>query len=119
LEDTDLATIWHNPRCGTSRNTLELMREAGLEPEVIEYLKTPPSAAELAALARDLPGGARDLLRAKEALADELGLNDPAASDQSIIDAVAGHPLLLNRPIVRTDKGVRACRPSETVKHIL
>lgn len=110
-------TIYHNPACGTSRNTLAMIRNAGIEPVVIEYLKTPPSRAELAALAKQA-GGARALLREKEARATELGLNADVADD-TILDAIAAHPLLLNRPVVVTSKGTRSCRPSEVVLELL
>ncbi len=110
-------TIYHNPACGTSRNTLAMIRNAGIEPVVIEYLKTPPSRAELAALAKQA-GGARALLREKEARATELGLNADVADD-TILDAIAAHPLLLNRPVVVTPKGTRSCRPSEVVLELL
>src|SRR5262245_30204184 len=109
-------TIYHNPRCGTSRNTLALIREAGIEPEVIEYLKTPLSRAELAALVARMGVPVREVLRAKEDLAGELGLRDPAVGDDALLDAMAAHPILMNRPIVVTDKGARLCRPAETVR---
>ncbi len=108
--------IYYNPNCGTARNTLALLREAGIEPEIVEYLKTPPSRAELAALARQM-GGARGLLREKEKLAEELGLKQ--AGDEAILDAIAAHPVLLNRPVVVSPKGVKACRPAEMVKELL
>lgn len=108
--------IYYNPSCGTARNTLALLREAGIEPQVIEYLKNPPSRAELAALARQM-GGARPLLREKEKLADELGLKQ--ADDDAILDAIAAQPVLLNRPVVVSPKGVKACRPAELVKELL
>jgi arsenate reductase len=112
-------TIYHNPRCGTSRNTLALLRDAGHEPQVIEYLVTPTSRAELADLAARSGAGAHGLLRSKEALAAELGLNDPAIGDDALLDAMAAHPILINRPIVVTSKGVRLCRPAELVHEIL
>lgn len=112
-------TIYHNPRCGTSRNTLALLRNAGQEPQVIEYLATPPSRAELADLAARSGVGARGLLRSKEALAAELSLDDPAIGDDALLDAMAAHPILINRPIVVTSKGVRLCRPAELVHEIL
>ena len=112
-------TIYHNPKCGTSRNTLALIREAGIEPVVIEYLKEPPSRAALLSLIKRSGGTARDMLRAKEAIADELGLNDPKVSDAKIVDAMVAHPILINRPIVETAHGVRLCRPAETVHEIL
>jgi arsenate reductase (glutaredoxin) len=111
-----IATIYHNPKCGTSRNVLQILREAGIEPEIVEYLKTPLSRKELADLAKKL-GGAREVLRTKEPLAAELGLKD--ADDDSILDAIAEHPVLFNRPVVVTEKGAKACRPSETVREII
>jgi arsenate reductase len=113
------ATIYHNPRCGTSRSALELMRSAGIEPTVIEYLKDPPSRAELAELVAKLGGSARAVLRDKEDLAGELELRDPAVDDEVLLDAMAAHPILLNRPIVITAKGARLCRPAETVRELL
>jgi arsenate reductase (glutaredoxin) len=108
--------IYYNPSCGTARNTLALLREAGIEPQIIEYLKTPPSRADLVALAGQM-GGARPLLREKEKLAEELGLKQ--ADDDAILDAIAAHPILLNRPVVVSPKGVKACRPAELVKEII
>jgi len=106
-------TIYHNPACQTSRNVLALIREAGIEPVIVEYLKTPLSGAQLVALG--LP--ARDLLRTKEKLVAELGLK--SAGDAEILDAIAAHPILFNRPVVTTEKGSKVCRPSETVREIL
>ena len=108
--------IYFTPSCGTARNALALLREAGIEPQVIEYLKNPPSRAELAALAKQM-GGARPLLREKEKLADELGLKQ--ADDEAILDAIAAHPILLNRPVVVSPKGAKACRPADLVKELL
>jgi len=112
-------TIYHNPKCSSSRNVLALIREQGVEPKVVEYLKTPPSRAGLEALIKRGKLEARDLLRTKEPLAAELGLKDAKASDAKILDAIAAHPILLNRPIVATSKGVRPCRPPETVLDLL
>ncbi len=112
-------TIYHNPKCGTSRNVLAFIREAGIEPTVIEYLKEPPSRTELLSLIKRSGGTARDMLRAKEALAGELGLTDPKVSDAKIVDAMMAHPILINRPIVVTERTVKLCRPSETVHEIL
>jgi len=112
-------TIYHNPMCGTSRTTLATIREAGIEPTVIEYLKVPPSRDELAALVARMGVPVRDILRAKEALVAELGLDDPAASDEALLDAMAEHPILINRPIVVSGKGVRLCRPAEAVRELL
>lgn len=112
-------TIYHNPKCGTSRNVLAFIREAGIEPTIIEYLKDPPTRGELQSLIKRSGGTARAMLRAKEALADELGLNDAKVSDARIVDAMVEHPILLNRPIVVTERAVKLCRPSETVHEIL
>jgi arsenate reductase len=108
-------TVFHNPACGTSRSTLALIRERGIEPDVIEYLKHPLDREQL----RRLGIPPRELLRAKEALADELGLNDPAVSDDRLIDAMAQHPVLMNRPVVVTPRGTRLCRPAERVLDLL
>lgn len=110
-------TIYHNPKCGTSRNVLALIRDAGIEPRVVEYLKTPPTRAELTALIKRAGTTARAFLRAKEALASELKLED--ASEAKILDAMMAHPILINRPIVATTRGVRLCRPPEMVHEIL
>ncbi len=111
-------TIYHNPRCGTSRTTLALLQEHGVAPAVIEYLKTPLDRKQLKALAKAV-GGVRRLLREKEAVYGELGLADPTLKDDALIDAIVAHPILLNRPIVATLKGARVCRPAETVLEIL
>ena len=115
---TDI-TIYHNPSCGTSRNTLALIRNSGVEPEVIEYLKTPASKAQLQTLLATLGIGARDLLRQKGTLFEELKLADPGWSDDALLDFMAEHPILMNRPIVLTPLGARLCRPSEAVLDIL
>ena len=114
---TQPITIYHNPACGTSRNTLAMIRAAGIEPHVIDYLKTPPSRAELVDLAARARLTPRDLLRAKEPLAADLGL--AAADDEAILDAMAAHPILINRPLVVTPRGVKLCRPSEQVLDLL
>lgn len=111
--------IYHNPACGTSRNTLALIRNAGVEPHVVEYLKSPPSRAMIVSLAARTGLGLRGLLREKGTPFAELGLGDPALSDDRLLDAVAAHPVLLNRPIVVSPRGVRLCRPSETVLDLL
>lgn len=111
------ATIWHNPKCSTSRNTLALLREAGAEVTIIEYLKTPPSRAELKRLYDRAGLTPRQGLRVKEPLAKELGL--AGASDEAILDAMAANPILIERPLVETDKGVRLGRPPEKVRDIL
>lgn len=112
-------TIYHNPSCGTSRNTLAMIRQSGAEPHVIEYLKTPPSRDELEALIRAMGISARDLLRQKGTPYEELGLDDPKWTDDQLIDFMLEHPILINRPIVVTPLGTRLCRPSETVLDIL
>lgn len=112
-------TIYHNPACGTSRNVLGLIRNSGEEPEIIEYLKTPPSRDELKALIGRMGIKVRDLLRQKGTPYDELGLSDPSLSDDQLLDAMMAHPILINRPIVVTPRGVKLCRPSETVLDIL
>lgn len=112
-------TIYHNPKCGTSRNVLAAIREAGHEPEVIEYLKTPPSRETLQSLIERAGEGARGLLRAKEPLVKELGLDGADVTDAAIVDAMMAHPILINRPIVVTDSAVKLCRPSETVQEVL
>ena len=112
-------TIYHNPACGTSRNVLGLIRNAGEEPRIIEYLKTPPSRDELAGLIARMGISVRDVLRRKGTPYDELGLDDPELTDDQLLDAMMAHPILINRPIVVTDKGVKLCRPSEAVLDIL
>lgn len=111
--------IYHNPDCGTSRNTLGLIRNAGIEPHVIEYLKTPPSRAMLVALIARMGIPVRGLLREKGTPYDALGLDDPTLSDDALIEAMLREPILINRPIVVTPLGVKLCRPSETVLEIL
>ncbi|MGV7245206.1 arsenate reductase (glutaredoxin) [Caballeronia sp. M23-90] len=112
-------TIYHNPDCGTSRNVLALLREAGENPQVIEYLKTPPSRATLERLIDDSGMAVRDVLRIKGTPYRELGLDDPALSDVQLIDAMVAHPILMNRPIVVTPRGTRLCRPSDAVLGLL
>ena len=112
-------TIYHNPACGTSRNTLAMIRQSGVEPVVIEYLKTPPSRQTLVELIKALGISARALLREKGTPYKELGLDDPKWSDDELIDQMLAHPILINRPIVVTAKGIKLCRPSETVLSIL
>ena len=113
------ATIYHNPKCGTSRKTLEILEQEGADVTVVEYLKTPPSKAELSRLyarARITP---RQGLRAKEQLAKDLDLVESAVSDEAILDAMVENPILIERPLVETDKGVRLCRPQDRVREIL
>ena len=111
--------IYHNPACGTSRNTLAMIRNAGLEPHVVEYLKTPPSRALLVDLIDRAGISPRDLLREKGTPYDELGLANPALTDDALLDAMMAHPVLINRPLVVSPLGVRLCRPSEAVLDLL
>ena len=113
------ATIFHNPNCGTSRKTLDILRDSRAELNVVEYLRAPPSRAELKRLYDRAGISPREGLRAKEPLAEELGLNRPGVSDDEVLDAMMAHPILINRPLVETDKGVRLCRPQEVVREIL
>lgn len=112
-------TIYHNPACGTSRNTLAMIRQSGEEPEIIEYLKHPPSRARLIELIEAMAIPVRALLREKGTPYAERGLADPKWSDDQLIDFMLAHPILINRPIVVTPKGVRICRPSEAVLDLL
>ena len=112
-------TIYHNPKCGTSRNALALIRECGHEPQIVEDLKTPPTRETLAQLQADSGLSAREFIRSKEALYTELGLDAPTVSDEQLLDAMAAHPILIERPLDETDKGVRLGRPPETIREIL
>jgi arsenate reductase len=116
--DMDI-TIYHNPACGTSRNTLALIRNTGIEPHVIEYLKTPPSRDTLSALIKDAGLSVRDALREKEAMFVQLDLADASLTDEQLLDAMLAHPILINRPFVVTPAGTRLCRPSERLLEIL
>ena len=113
------ATIYHNPMCGTSRKTLEILRDSGCDVWIHEYLKDPPSRDELKRLYDKARISAREGLRAKEPLAQQLGLTRPDVTDDEVLDAMVEHPILIERPIVETDKGVRLCRPQEKVREIL
>ena len=115
----DGVTIYHNPACGTSRNTLAMIRATGAEPVIIEYLKTPPSRAGLLDLVRRMGIPLRAVLRQKGTPYSELGLDDPGLSDEALLDAIEAHPILINRPIVVSQKGARLCRPSEAVLDLL
>jgi len=112
-------TIFHNPACGTSRNVLALIRNSGVEPEVVEYLKTPPGKERLRALVAAMGIGVRDLLRQKGTPYDDLGLADAKWTDEQLLDFMVAHPILMNRPIVVTPLGTRLCRPSEAVLALL
>lgn len=115
---TDIV-IYHNPECGTSRNALSMIRNAGIEPHVVEYLKTPPSRAMLESLIARAGISPRDLLREKGTPFAELGLDDPALSDGQLVDAMIEHPILINRPLVVSPLGVKLCRPSEEVLDLI
>jgi arsenate reductase len=114
-----MTKIYHNPKCGTSRNTLAILQEAGEEIEVIEYLKTPPTRAELVKMIADAGETPRSAMRAKQQEAEDLGLRDAAATDEAILDGMMQHPILINRPFVITSKGTALCRPSEKVFAIM
>ena len=113
------ATIFHNPLCGTSRKTLDILRTSGADIWVREYLKDPPTRAELKALYERAGISPLDGLRSKEPLAQELGLTAPGIDEDTVLDAMVAHPILINRPLVETDKGVRLCRPQDVVREIL
>jgi arsenate reductase (glutaredoxin) len=119
VSDTSETIIYHNPNCGTSRKVLGMLRDAGLEPRVIEYLKTPPTRDELISLLGRMGKTPRQILRRKGTPYDELGLDDPAKLDDSLIDAILAHPILLERPVVVTPRGVRLCRPAEEVAPLI
>jgi arsenate reductase len=111
--------IYHNPTCGTSRKVLGMLRDSGIEPRVVEYLKTPPSRAEMQALLKQMGMTPWQILRRKGSLFAELGLDDPAKTDNDLLDALQSHPILMERPIVVTDRGTAVCRPAERVKELL
>jgi len=113
------ATIYHNPRCSTSRNALQLLEEAGLKPVIVEYLKNPPSRPTLAGLIQQSGLTVREAIRAKEPIYAELGLDDPSVGDDQLLDAMIEHPVLINRPFVSTAKGTRLCRPHDVVREII
>jgi arsenate reductase len=119
-EESNVSTvIWHNPKCSTSRRVLEMIRAKGVEPTVVDYQKTPPSAAEIKTALKAMGMKPRDLLRRKNTPYDELGLDDPKLSDTQLIETMAEHPLLMERPVVHTKKGTRLCRPVERLQEIL
>jgi arsenate reductase len=112
-------TIWHNPKCATSRKVLALIRAKGIEPRIVEYLKHPPSAGEIRAVLKEMGIGPRELLRRRGTPYDDLGLDKPKWTDAALIAAMAKHPILIERPVVRTGKGARLCRPPDRLKDIL
>ncbi|NYT77247.1 arsenate reductase (glutaredoxin) [Alcaligenaceae bacterium] len=114
-----MTKIYHNPRCGTSRTVLQTLQDRGLQPEIIEYLKTPLTREALASLIRDAGLSVREAMRAKESIYEELGLADPALTDEQLLNAMVEHPILMNRPFVCTEKGSRLCRPAAVVDEIL
>ena len=111
--------IWHNPKCATSRKVLEMIRRKAVEPRVIDYVKTPPSGAEIKAALKEMGISPRDLLRRRGTPYEALGLDDPKLADAALIAAMTEHPILIERPVVRSRKGTRLCRPAERVKEIL
>ncbi len=112
-------TIYHNPNCGTSRTVMGMIRDAEIEPEVIEYLKTPPSRQDMVKLLKDMEMTPRQILRRKGTLFDELGLDNEQLSDDALLDALGEHPILMERPVVVSPKGTRVCRPADLVKDLL
>ncbi|OYX66122.1 MAG: arsenate reductase (glutaredoxin) [Rhizobiales bacterium 32-66-11] len=119
MTEPPVVTIWHNPACGTSRNTLAMIRNAGIEPNIVEYLKTPPAREDVAAAIAAAGLKVRAATRQKGTPYDALGLGDPTLTDDALLDAMMAHPILINRPFVFTPLGVRLCRPSERVLDIL
>jgi arsenate reductase (glutaredoxin) len=111
--------IWHNPKCATSRKVLELIRAKGIEPRIVDYVKSPPSAAQIKAVLEEMGMKPRELLRRRGTPFEELGLDDPKRTDAALIAAMAAHPILIERPVVRSPKGTRLCRPVERVREIL
>src|SRR5260370_741900 len=111
--------IWHNPKCATSRKVLELIRAKGIEPRIVDYVKSPPSAAQIKAALKEMRMKPRELLRRRGTPLDELGLDDPKRTDAELITAMAAHPILIERPVVRSQKGTRLCRPGERLAEIL
>ena len=111
--------IWHNPKCSTSRKVLEMIRHKGIEPQIVDYVKTPPSAAEIKTVLKEMGMKPRELLRRRGTPFDELSLDDPKHTDAALIAAMAAHPILIERPVVRGHKGTRLCRPPERLGEIL
>lgn len=116
---TAMTTIYHNPRCGTSRTVLQMLHDRGIQANVVEYLQTPLSRSELASMIKAAGLSAHEAIRSKETLFQELKLGDPSVTEEQLIDAMAQHPILMNRPFVITDKGTRLCRPATVVEEIL
>ena len=112
-------TIWHNPKCGTSRKVLEMIRAKGIEPAIVDYVKNPPSVAEIKSVLKEMGAKPRDLLRRRGTPYDELGLDDAKLSDADLIAAMQAHPILIERPVVQSRRGTRLCRPPERVHDIL
>ena len=112
-------TIWHNPKCSTSRKVLEMIRAKGITPTIVDYVNAPPSVAELKSVLKEMGARPRDLLRRRGTPYDELGLDDGTLTDAALLAAMHAHPILIERPVVRTRKGTRLCRPSERVEEIL
>lgn len=112
-------TIWHNPKCGTSRKVLEMIRAKGIEPTIVDYVKSPPSVADIKAVLKEMGGKPRDLLRRRGTTYDELGLDDDKLGDAALLAAMHEHPILIERPVVRAPKGTRLCRPGERLEDIL
>jgi arsenate reductase len=116
---TKAITIWHNPKCATSRKVLEMIRAKGIEPTVIDYVKTPPSVADIKSVLAEIGAKPRDLLRRRGTPYDELGLDDAKLGDAALIAAMHAHPILIERPVVRSRKGTRLCRPVERLQEII
>ena len=112
-------TIWHNPKCGTSRKVLEIIRARGVEPKIVDYVKEPPSVAAIKAALKAMGLKPRDLLRKRGTPFDELGLGDTTLSDAALIETMHAHPILIERPVVQSPKGTRLCRPAEVVEELL
>jgi arsenate reductase (glutaredoxin) len=112
-------TIWHNPKCGTSRKVLEMIRAKGIEPTIVDYVKSPPSVADIKAVLKEMGARPRDLLRRRGTPYDELGLDDAKLADAALVAAMHEHPILIERPVVRARKGTRLCRPPERLEDIL
>ena len=117
--ETKAVTIWHNPKCGTSRKVLEMIRAKGIKPTIVDYVKSPPSVADIKAALKEMGAKPRDLLRRRGTPYDELGLDDAKLGDAALVAAMHEHPILIERPVVRTAKGTRLCRPPERLEEIV